>query len=237
MPGMYFSAARLHGSSLICLSPSETRSVSALNFNTLTRTWSPTWNSSDGWLTRPQLMSVMWSRPSMPPRSMNAPYSVRFLTMPSTIWPSLRRSSVDSLRAARSFSRSTRRDRTMLPRFLLNLMTLNLKAWPRNESRLRTGRRSTCDPGRNALTPPRMVTERPPLTRVVIVPSISSSRSHAALISSHTLKRSAFSLERTTMPASFSRDSSSTSTVSPGLTSMLPSAPRNSSSAIWPSDL
>ncbi len=27
------------------------------------------------------------------------------------------------------------------------------------------GRRSTCEPGRNAFTPPRMVTERPPFTR------------------------------------------------------------------------
>ena len=63
----------------------------------------------------------------MPPRSMNAPYSVRFLTMPSTIWPSFRFSSVFSFSSARSFSRSTRRDSTMLPRFLLNLMTLNLK--------------------------------------------------------------------------------------------------------------
>ena len=136
----------------------------------------------------------------MPPRSMNAPYSVRFLTIPSTIWPSFRRSSVDSFSAARSFSRSTRRDSTMLPRFLLNLMTLNLKFWPRNASRLRTGRRSTCEPGRNAFTPPRIVTERPPFTRAVMTPSISSSRSHAALISSHTLNRSAFSLERTHMP-------------------------------------
>ena len=87
----------------------------------------------------------------MPPRSMNAPYSVRFLTMPSTIWPSFKRSSVDSLRAARSFSSSTRRDNTMLPRFLLNLMTLNLKLWLRNASRLRTGRRSTCEPGQERL--------------------------------------------------------------------------------------
>ena len=61
----------------------------------------------------------------MPPRSMNAPYSVRFLTMPSTIWPSFRFSSVISFSSARSFSSSTRRDSTMLPRFLLNLMTLN----------------------------------------------------------------------------------------------------------------
>jgi hypothetical protein len=40
------------------------------------------------------------------------------------------RSRASLLELARSFSSSTRRDSTMLPRFLLNLMTLNLKAWP-----------------------------------------------------------------------------------------------------------
>ena len=39
------------------------------------------------------------------------------------------------------------------------------------------------------------------------------------------------------MPASFSRDSSRTSTTSPGLTSIVPSASRNSSSGTWPSRL
>ena len=34
-------------------------------------------------------MSVMWSRPSMPSRSMNAPKSVRFLTVPLTVSPIL----------------------------------------------------------------------------------------------------------------------------------------------------
>ena len=36
---------------------------------------------------RPQLMSVMCSRPSMPPRSTNAPNSAMFLTMPLRSWP------------------------------------------------------------------------------------------------------------------------------------------------------
>ena len=40
-----------------------------------------------GWLMRPQLMSVMCSRPSMPPRSTNAPNSAMFLTMPLRRWP------------------------------------------------------------------------------------------------------------------------------------------------------
>ena len=36
---------------------------------------------------RPQLMSVMCSRPSMPPRSTNAPKSAMFLTTPLRRWP------------------------------------------------------------------------------------------------------------------------------------------------------
>ncbi len=42
---------------------------------------------SDGWPMRPQLMSVMCSRPSMPPRSTNAPNSAMFLTTPLRSWP------------------------------------------------------------------------------------------------------------------------------------------------------
>src|SRR5437016_5453911 len=32
-------------------------------------------------------MSVMWSRPSTPPKSMKAPKSVMFFTMPFRVWP------------------------------------------------------------------------------------------------------------------------------------------------------
>ncbi len=46
---------------------------------------------------RPQLMSVMWSRPSMPLRSMNAPKSVMFLTVPLRMSPGV--ISPSSLRA------------------------------------------------------------------------------------------------------------------------------------------
>ena len=70
--------------------------------------------------------------------------------------------------ASRCFSSKARRLSTMLPRFLLNLMTLKWKRWPmtvlfRRISRLRTGRKSTWLPGRNALT--LMSTVRPSLTR------------------------------------------------------------------------
>jgi hypothetical protein len=47
----------------------------------------PTLSISLGWLRRLQLMSVMWSRPSRPSRSMNAPKSVMFLTVPLTVRP------------------------------------------------------------------------------------------------------------------------------------------------------
>jgi hypothetical protein len=105
-------------------------------------------------------------------------------------------------------------------------------------SRLRTGRRSTCEPGRNALTPPLMVTLSPPFTRAVMVPSISSSRSQAALISSQTFSLSAFSLERSTRPSSVSLLSTSTSTRSPGDTTASPlPGSVNSLSEIIPSDL
>jgi len=97
------------------------------------------------------------------------------------------------------------------------------------------GRRSTWDPGRNALTPPRMVTCRPPFTRWLMVPSMISSRSQAAEISSHTFILSAFSFERETSPSSFSRLSMKTSTDSPGL-SAWPGSPENSESGITPSD-
>ncbi len=125
----------------------------------------------------------------------------------------------------------------MLPRFLLNLMTLKSKVWPMSLSRLRTGRRSTWEPGKNAFTPPRMVTLRPPFTRWVMVPAMSSSRSQASLISSQTLSLSAFSLERMMSPSSFSLASTKTSTRSPAATLMLPLEFTNSLSEMTPSDL
>ena len=56
----------------------------------------------------------------------------------------------------------------MLPRFLLTLMTRMRSSCPRSASRLRTGRTSICDPGRNARTP--MSTASPPLMRSMTRP-------------------------------------------------------------------
>ena len=76
----YLMVAVVQGSASSCFMPSETRSVSRSNLSTTTRTSSPTSITSLGWLMRPHDMSVMCSRPSMPPRSTKAPYSVMFLT-------------------------------------------------------------------------------------------------------------------------------------------------------------
>src|ERR1043166_1596241 len=93
----------------------------------------------------------MCSRPSSPPRSTKAPYSVRFLTTPVSTDPSSRCSSVFERFSFCSPSSRSLRETTMLPRFLFSLMTATSMVWPFMPSRLRMGRRSTCEPGRNAL--------------------------------------------------------------------------------------
>ena len=65
---------------------------------------------------RPQLMSVMWSRPSMPLSSMNAPKSVMFLTVPLRMSPGTISASSLARFSLRSCSINSRRDRTMFCR-------------------------------------------------------------------------------------------------------------------------
>jgi hypothetical protein len=62
-----------HGCLLGLLEAEETRSFSRLMSMIITSISSPCFSISDGWPMRPQLMSVMCSKPSMPSRSMNAP--------------------------------------------------------------------------------------------------------------------------------------------------------------------
>ena len=70
-----------------------------------------------------------------------------FLTTPLSTLPSASVSSVCFFFSAFSSSRSALRESTMLPRFLLTLMTRMRSSWPRSASRLRTGRTSICDAG------------------------------------------------------------------------------------------
>src|SRR5579863_8798732 len=86
-------------------------------------------------------------------RSTNAPYSVRFLTTPVRMVPSSRCSRVLERFSFCSPSSNSLRETTMLPRFLLSLMTATSMVWPFMASRLRMGRRSTWEPGRKAWAP------------------------------------------------------------------------------------
>ncbi len=103
--------------------------------------------SRDGCEMRPHDMSVMWSRPSTPPRSMKAPKSVMFLTTPFRTWSFWSSFISFSRLPARSVSRITRRETTMLRRRLLSLMILNSYFWPSSSSMLGTRRSAICEPG------------------------------------------------------------------------------------------
>src|SRR6202000_1271133 len=84
-PTGYLASTPSQGSDCSCFMPSEMRWVSGLILTICTLTVSPTARTWLGCETRFQLMSVTCSRPSMPPRSTNAPRSVMFLTTPSRI--------------------------------------------------------------------------------------------------------------------------------------------------------
>jgi hypothetical protein len=96
------------------------------------------------------------------------------LDTPSTICPSSRVCSVSFLALALLLEQHAARQHDVAA-LLVELDDLEGTRSPISLSRLRTGRRSTCEPGRNALTP--MSTERPPFTRATMMPSTSSSRS------------------------------------------------------------
>ncbi len=196
---------------------------------------SPTLYNSEGCFTLPQEISVICSRPSTPPRSTKIPYSVIFLTTPSITLPSSIEARVAERCDSRSDSRIARLERTILFLFRLNFNTLKPKVCPTISSRLRIGRKSAWEPGRNAWTP--TSTEKPPFTRLVITPSMMPSASWTSLIASHTLTLSAFSFERMTRSSSSSHTSIMTSTWSFKLTSTFPFSSLNSWMGIWPSDL
>ncbi|MNL07432.1 hypothetical protein D3C87_1281060 [compost metagenome] len=69
----YLASTPSHGSDCSCFMPSEMRWVSGLILTIWTLTVSPTARTCDGCETRFHDMSVTCSRPSMPPRSTNAP--------------------------------------------------------------------------------------------------------------------------------------------------------------------
>src|SRR6266852_1992986 len=178
-------------------------------------------------------MSVMCNMPSTPPRSMKAPKSVMFFTMPLRTWPTWSSFISTSRFVLRSASSSTRRETTMLRRRLLSLMILNSKLCPSSSSIFGTRRSAIWLPGRNASTPIRSTTT-PPLIFFTSVPVTPSSFSCASRIRSQTRMKSAFFFDRTTAPSWSSRCSRKTSISSPSLRLL---GSLNSSIATAPSDL
>src|SRR5438046_7560314 len=67
MPTGYFCGSAIQGSSSVCFMPSETFSSVSSTFNTTASIVSPIDTIFDGWRTlRVQLISEMWTRPSIP---------------------------------------------------------------------------------------------------------------------------------------------------------------------------
>src|SRR6266849_3708021 len=141
-PAGYFSAAPTQGSAINCFIPSDTRCFSLSNFRMMTSTSCSGFTTSEGCFTRPQLKSVKCSKPSIPPRSTNAPYSVTFFTWPCTTWPSLSVSINCARLACNSSSSSARRLTTTLPRRRFNLVMRTWISVPVRLSRFCTGLRA-----------------------------------------------------------------------------------------------
>jgi hypothetical protein len=138
---------------------------------TLTSIFSSILTASRGWLTRPQDMSVMWSRPSMPPRSTNAPKSAMFLTVPLTSLASSR-SAISFFASPRSFFDELAAADDDVATLGVDLEDLGADLRPMN-SPMSCGRRiSTCEAGRKTGTP--MSTSRPPLIFACTLPSTMS---------------------------------------------------------------
>ena len=123
-PMGYFSSILSHGLASFCFKPRLTRSFSLLMSSTTTSSSWPVANICEGCVMRPQLMSVMCSRPSRPFRSMNAPKSVRFFTVPLRMSPGTMSSRSFARLAERSSSINSRRLSTMFCRSRLSFITL-----------------------------------------------------------------------------------------------------------------
>ena len=158
-----------------------------------------------------------------------------FLTTPSRTWPSSRLEISSERSSARVSSRTARLEITILPRLRSILRIWNGCGEPINEDASRTGRISTWLPGRNATAPARS-TVKPPLTRPKIIPLTRSWFSKAFSRTVQASSRRALSRERITTPLRSSNRSTKTSTSSPILTLISPSAPRNSRIGTVPSD-
>ncbi len=158
-----------------------------------------------------------------------------FLTTPSRISPSCSWLTSSVRCSARASSRMARRETTMLPRGRSILRMAKGCSLPISGPTSRTGRMSTCEPGRKADAPPRS-TVKPPLTRPTMAPLTGSLRAKTSSRRVQASSRLAFSRLMTASPRAFSTRSRKTSTVSPTFRVALPSASTpNSLTLIRPS--
>ena len=122
-PSGYFSSTASHGEGVSCLRPRLILSFFLSYFNIFTLISSPILSISPGCLILDQDISVICSKPSRPPRSMNTPKSVIFLTIPRRTCSS----SISERRSwrleLRSSSRTMRLLTTIFLRILFSLIT------------------------------------------------------------------------------------------------------------------
>ena len=98
--------------------------------STYTSISSPTLSTSRGCLTRCQANSLMWIRPSAPPRSTNAPKSRSPLTTPRRVSPSFKLASNWSLLASRNSRCASRWLSTKRRRRRFTSITFTAICWP-----------------------------------------------------------------------------------------------------------
>ena len=152
-------------------------------------------------------------------------------------WPTSRLAINCSRSADSSFSRTALREMTTLFLARSSLMILNSSGSFSNSkfSSDCVTRAPYSEPGKNARTFS-IDTENPPLTRLVITPSIVVCSSNAVSIFSQARARHAFSLDSLVLPYPSSTVSISTSTSSPTLTSKFPLMSLNCQIGISASD-
>ena len=83
----YFSSKCIHGSSVKCFNERLIRFSGASIRITLSSISCPFFTKSFGRATCPQLISLIWRRPSKPPKSIKAPKLVKLFTVPFTVSP------------------------------------------------------------------------------------------------------------------------------------------------------
>ena len=173
LPSAYFSSTSSQGLLPVCLRPRDTFMLSLSKSSTFTARSSPTCTTSDGWPTRPQLISVMCRRPVIPPPiSMNAPKSVMFRTMPLTTSPLFRPSMIIIFSPRLFSSTSSFLDRTMFLRGIFIFTIMNSIRLPNRLSAPPKSCITARLAGKKASMP--ISTMNPPLTLRNTLPSMMS---------------------------------------------------------------